>query len=123
MSFRKGSRRYKAKLDALKEQYGRKKSRVNVHLPKYLHEEWKLRGYRDEGIYLSDLVSVALHFALFGQQKFANPIDNLEDAFDVYEESVLSDRDLAAHVLVEIGKRFGFDVEIKNLSRWKSGVG
>ena len=111
------AKKYIATLKDVKERFTSKTNTatVSISFPKMLHEQWKKRKAAGMRRPLSDVIATALHFALLGPHPFSDPLEALEDAFRVYVERSLTEKEIVVAILKNIAKTYGVDIEIKGL--------
>lgn len=87
---------------------------ASIWVPRFLWEEWQRRK-KSEGLKtpLTDLISDAMHFGLFGPHSYTDPVDGLREAIDSYVAKTEGTRGLREKAVKEVAEKLGVKVEIK----------
>ncbi len=81
---------YEIRLREVRENYTQNSEPVKVRIPKFLHKEWQRRKKARTISPLSQIISHALHFAMFGGHPYADGLDGLLAAFEEFHRRDLS---------------------------------
>lgn len=101
---------YKARLTEARENFSRNSKNLSVAVPKFLHNEWKRLKEEGVKISLSKVMNEALHFALFGPHKLADPMEGLRDAFENYSTDAKDREDIVKEMVTAICSRYNIKV-------------
>ena len=80
-----------------------------MRVPKELRDAWR-DGYKKRKVYISRLVTVALHFALYGPHPYDDPVDGVEDAFRRYMEHYSDSHERRAQIIEGLARQLGVEV-------------